>query len=682
MIKPHKIVISGFARIQEVFWQERPQWFLWTPVLFGLGIAVYFAWPVEPPLWPIAAAFVLVFARLIRVWQRPVRYVLMAVLIVIAGFGVAKLRTWQVTAPVLEKEIKIRWIEGDVDSIQLLPKGAKLVLENLQIPRVDVVPKRVRVKVWSIPDDLVPGDRVKVLASLSPPSRPAYPGGYDFQRHMFFEQLGGLGYSLKAPEIIQKRQNGGWHMFWQEQRANIAKSIQSILPREQAGIAIALLVGEQTGIPKNVVDTLREVGLVHILSISGMHMTMIGGLLFFSIRLLLALVPGLALRYPIKKWAAGAAIVGTFVYMYLAGAPLPTQRSFLMIALVFLAIIVDRTAISQRTVAIAALFILILFPEALLSISFQLSFAAVIMLIAVFEYVDKRGWLKMGEKSWLQRVYVYLLGIIITTLAAQFATTAISLFYFSQFYVYGVLGNLLAVPLSAVWIMPFGLLSLIAWPLGLHGWPLLIMGQGIELMIVSARMIADFPGSSFMLPKYPQWLMYVIVLSGLWLCFWQQKWRWYGVPVLLLGHLLLLYPYAKPLALVNEEAKLWAIQDADGHMQLNTLRRDRFVSGQWLNLVGQSQKQGIREDFCDTDGCIFAAEKLAIVYTLEGLVEDCQPDWQLVDLTYAPRDLQCENTVVDAWRLRREGAAAIWAEGDGVRVETVNMRRGQRPWVY
>ena len=214
-------------------------------------------------------------------------------------------------------------------------------------------------------------------------------------------------------------------------------------------------MGERGAIPADVLAAMRDSGLAHLLAISGLHVGLVAGILFFAARGGCALVPAVALRFPIKKWAAVVALIGAFGYLLLAGAPVPTQRAFVMVGLVLVAVLVDRRGISMRLVVWAAMFILLVRPESLLGASFQLSFAAVLALVAGYEALGPRLRVWYGESGAARRVLLYVGGVALTTVIAGLATAPFALFHFNRVVVYSLAANLVAVPLTALWVMPW-----------------------------------------------------------------------------------------------------------------------------------------------------------------------------------------------------------------------------------
>ena len=261
----------------------------------------------------------------------------------------------------------------------------------------------------------------------------------------------------------------GLGVWLAELRQSITDRILTQLPGETGAVAAALMTGYQTAVPEPVMAAMRDSGLAHLLSISGLHIGLVAGLLFVGLRRALALIPPLALAHPIKKWAAGAALIGAFGYLLLSGAPVPTQRAFLMTGLMLVAVLLDRRAISMRSVAWAACAILLITPEALVGASLQMSFAAVVALVAAYEGTrDYRMRQRIGSGP-LRRAGLYVAGIALTSVVATLATAPYSVFHFNRLALYGVVANVLAVPLTGLWVMPWAVAAFLLMPFGLEG---------------------------------------------------------------------------------------------------------------------------------------------------------------------------------------------------------------------
>ena len=287
-------------------------------------------------------------------------------------------------------------------------------------------------------------------------------------------------------------------------RGRINDRIRAALPGETGEIAAALITGARGGISEETNQAMRDSGLFHVLSISGLHMAIMAGTVFWLLRTLLASVPALALRFAIKKWAAAGALATASFYLALSGAAVPTVRAFLMMSIMLVAVTLDRPAITMRNVALAALLILVVAPESLFDPSFEMSFAAVIALVALYEWLSGRARPSLGDISpvWrgLRKVWVLFAGAALTTLAASIAIAPFAVYHFHRMTHYGLLANLLAAPLVSLLIMPMALISLILMPFGLEALPLAAMGVGIEAMVAIGEWVARLPGAVSVLP--------------------------------------------------------------------------------------------------------------------------------------------------------------------------------------
>ena len=335
---------------------ERDRWVLWLPVGFGLGIAAYFSLPAEPGIWPLAASAIVVVAAVI-LRRRPYGAVLIGLAALAAGFSLAQLRTLTVAAPVLERRIGPATVTGTIEAVSLHRRGMRRV--TILEPRIarlpgEETPRRIRISLRTDDPALEPGRVITVRAILRPPLAPVIPGGFDFARRAWYRQLGGVGFAVSRPTIAPARDPPGLRARINRMRQSIVQRIANALPGEEGAIAAALTTGERGAIPERVLVAMRDAGLAHLLAISGLHFSLVAALLFGGLRAALAAVPAVALRYPIKKWAAAGALAGALVYLVISGASIPTQRAFLMLSVVLLAVMLDRAAISMRLVAVAA----------------------------------------------------------------------------------------------------------------------------------------------------------------------------------------------------------------------------------------------------------------------------------------------------------------------------------------
>jgi competence protein ComEC len=572
-------------------------------------------------------------------------------------------------------------------------KGQRLTVRiaALEKHEADARPLRVRVVTRVETAGIKPGDAVRVRAVLNPPPGPSLPGDYDFARAAWFKRLGAVGYADAAAEIDA---GAPPPTLAQSAAAAVARLRQAIgqrvlaaLPGETGAIANALITGERGGISEETNQAFRDSGLFHILSISGLHMVIMAGAVFLSIRLTLAAIPAIALRYPIKKWAATGAMLGAFGYLLISGAEFATVRSYIMISIMFLAVLLDRPAIALRNVAVAALAILVLWPESLLDAGFQMSFAAVVALVATYEALRMRAVERdgTGRRGWVGAAFVFLGGILTTTLIASLAVAPFGIYHFHNTQAFAMLANLLAIPLCNFVVMPAALAVLLAMPFGLEALPLWVMGLGIDGMVWCARIVAALPGAVGRVPAIPSIAFGLIVTGGLWCALWSTRWRLLGAVPIAVG--LMLAPTGqRPDVLIGRGASLVAVRGADGRLSALAGRGSSYELARWLEHDGDGRApvEAARAPVfrCDRLGCITHVKglRLAVAKSGAGLRDDCALAAILV-VTF-PRPARCRpaGAAIDIDDLAARGAHALTVENGRVRVSTVAEARGERPW--
>lgn len=678
---------------------ERSRWVLWLPVMLALGIGSFFALPAEPAPWVrlVLAGIAMALAGLVALaqWRRrePVSVegaLLLGLAAACVGAALAHQRLLDVAAPVLERPGIYR-VEGRIIELAPRPDGSRMLLDEIvlvdQRRPVDV-PARLRVNLRERADDLRPGQRVRVLARLQPPLPPALPGAFDYGRQAYFEQLGAVGFALGAAEGLREAEDPGRYPVETLRRA-IADRVMEVSPGASGAVGAALIAGVRAGIDAETWRQMQVSGLAHLLSVSGLHMALVAGGTFSFCRLLLALVPALALRFPVKKLAAVIATAAGAGYLLLSGASVPTQRSFLMLAVAFLAVILDRNPFSVRLLAWAALFVLVYRPESLLGASFQLSFAAVLGLILAYEAWQQRSsWRGARREGWLGTVSRYLLGVTATTLIATAATTPLAAFHFQTVPTYGILANLVAVPLTSFIVMPAGLLGLLAMPLGLDGPAFAVMALGTEGVLATARLMAELPGAAILVSRWPADAMLLLALGSLWLGLWQRPWRWLGLlPVL--AAVALVAAHRPPDLLVDRALGMAAVRQPDGQVALIEWDPDRLTRETWLRYLGVATVAPppvpgagpagrLR---CDHVGCVvdLGKRRLLLARRVEAVAEDCGA----VDIVIARVGVErCPGSgiLVDSRALHGSAGLSVTMARDRLDVRTIAKARGDWPW--
>ena len=671
---------------------------LWLPILLGVGIGLYFGLGFEPD-WRIGAALFTLSLLGLGGALRFYKQVNLAVLILAGitllsmGWSSAQFRTFLVSGPVLEKPLSAVRVEGTIHALDSLDggRGSRVILEDLVIEKLmpSETPKAVRLSIRK-DDGLKPGQRIRVLAGLNPPSAPVAPGGFDFQRHAFFQGLGGYGFAYKAPEIIRATETGHLERF----RQNGAQRVDRSVPHPEASIVSALLLGERAAIPEETWQDIRAAGLAHVISISGLHISMIAMGIFFAVRFIMALFPRFALYHPIKKYAALLALIGAVAYSVMVGLSVPTLRSVMMTGLILLAMMLDRSPFSLRLVAFSAFLILLMTPETMTGPSFQMSFSAVAALI--FFYDETRNfWARQNKKGgWIRRILLLLIGTCITSVIATIATAPFSLYHFQQFPIYSVIGNVAAFPVIAFIIMPAAVFAYILMPLGLDHLAIWVMGKGVTAMLWISHSIASWNYASLDLVTWPLGALLCFVAAGLWGMVIKGRLRFAAI-LPFIAALVFIVTYRPPDMLVSSSAKLAMIQVDGETAWLSNLRSDRFSAENWLRAGGLASKtpvkwprEGILEQSgtrlsCDPYGCladIRGRQKIAFSFDQRTLEQDCGNASVIISTQPAPQSLCPGTPIIDRWDLKNQGAHAIWLDGHGLTIQSVAGERGIRPW--
>ncbi|VAW14733.1 DNA internalization-related competence protein ComEC/Rec2 [hydrothermal vent metagenome] len=708
------VLAAGIGGLAARLDAEQDRWFLWSPVMLGAGIGFYFVFEHEPAWWLAALPLIVGCAMAWRVGAARALAFALSVAVAVAGLGLvaAKTRSELVWAPKLDKKLGPVMVEGWVEALE--PRGSGRVSALIQVVRIERLaavktPARVRLTMSRGMAPERTGVAIKVLAMLRPPPRPVAPGAYDFSRRSWFRQIGAYGHTLSRPGRAARIEAAG--RSWSAQagawidgiRAATAARVMTIAGQKGGPVAAALLTGLRGGIPKADLRAIRDAGLAHLLAISGLHMALMSGAAFWVVRALIAAMPWLALRVVGKKWAAGVGIFTGFIYFFLAGGSVATERAFIMVAVALVAVMVDRPAISLRNVALAALIILAMKPESLIEAGFQMSFAAVVALTAFYERVRHLGQGDFagrpgdhGDQPWSagRVITKTLIGVLVTTLVASLATSPLAAFQFNRVAVYGLASNLIAVPLVGFAIMPLGLLALVTMPFGLDGPALALMGMGTGALVEISRAVAGWPGAAALVASPPAMVLPILGLGGLWLCLWRGSWRYWGlVPIALAVVIAGLAP--PPDIYVDEDGARVAVRADDGRLTLSKARGARYPAAQWLRRNADPRKisaataapTGEGALICDPRACAATlndargtAFRFAYIRHPAAISEECRgadivvAKIPLNDLCIGPA------IVIDRTDLKRAGAHAIRLGRNGPQVTTVLSVAGDRPW--
>ena len=613
------------AYVSENFFAEQSRWLAWVPFLFGLGIALYFALPCEPNYWYSLGVFEATLLLFYLLRHRGLHLLFTAILLLEFGFMDIQLQTLLKSRKVAFTLEITDYIKGQISAVSYNEKGRKRLLlqntENFDKP----LKGKYRVTLMNSRNaELEVGQCVELVGTFFPPSPVPVLNGFQLDRKYFYEEISGIGYANSSIFVIdcEQKQTSSFRIRLNKIRQHITDDVAKILPPDEAGIVDAVLIGEQSRTPKLIVNNYRDSGLAHFLSVSGLHMGAIAGLMFFVLRFLLALFPAVALRYDVKKLAAFGAILFSALYLLVSGMAVPAERAFIMTAVVLLGVIFNRQAISMRMVCFAGLMLLIISPQALISISFQMSFAAVVALIAFYEKYAQKIALWSVNRGIFSKIFFYLAGIVICDFVASLATMPFAIYHFHRVSVYTSLANLLAGPLIGLILMPLILLCLLALPLGLALYPLQALGYGVGLLNRITEFVSALPHSVVYVDSLPFWGFALIVCGGWWLCVWQRKWRLWGVLPILIGVGSMFFG-SQPDMVFAPKGEGIALRDKNGEMLLMPMKTDNWTVSVWrenlhLKELNKEQKAELKKIFagsktdlenitlkCDAEKCVY-----------------------------------------------------------------------------
>jgi competence protein ComEC len=665
----------------------------WLAVAYGLGIVIYFTAEHEPA-WQAAAGLAAVCAICAVLLRR--QYVAFVVTLfltaIAAGFAVATLKTAWIAHPILRFDASGVTVAGFVELREESQHTDRMVIrvERIEGNRIEDKPQRVRlsVKRGMAPP---PGSFVEVKTLLDPPLQPLAPGSYDFARDLYFQEIGASGFVRGAIKVITPPSTAGplqrMDAVVQRMRDSIDAHVRAVLTGDKGAIAAMLLNGRRDVISENLFNALFISGIGHVLSISGYHMAVVAGVVFFLFRAILALIPGLADRAPIKKWAAFGALVATTFYLVLSGAEVATQRSYLMIAIVLTGVMLDRPTLTLRTLTAAALLVLLLAPQAVVHPSFQMSFAATLALVASYDRGVPR--LRAGSDSSLgTRAALWgtneIVSLTIASLVAGLATTPYAAYHFHRLAPYGVIANLLAMPMVSAWVMPWGLLGLIAIPFGFDAECWRQMGYGLDWMDAVSLWVASLPGAVGHVTSFGTGPLLLETAGLLAIGLLKTPLRWSGVVLAALG-IVWSVSVPRPDVLVAEDGRTFAVRGANGLFAFHHTGGDTFAIKEWLAADADARDYHDRAlgdgIACDPSGCVGKLSDGGLVaydLTPDAFEEDCRRAILIVTTRDAPAD--CAAQVVGRALWRQRGALALRRAGSGFVIDSVRPPNFDRPW--
>ncbi len=655
-------------------------------ITFAAGIMLYFTLSFETPLAYAGVLYMACLAVLFLLRKQTRRYKLrqMIMFLAVGAFGLlsAAFHTQSqrsVFLPDYDRAYDVTgWVEGQDQG----RTGPRWMIRVTVLEGYDTPPKRIRIRGKG--DGLQIGDFIQTRAVLKGPLYPATPHGYNARRAAYFQGLAASGFAVKSLENIENihtstRQN--WARSWAQIRYKLAARIESQSPKNTAGLQAALITGLRRGISEDHVTALRASGLAHILAISGLHMAIFAGSFYSLMAWGFACIPAFARSRDVRKYAAFAGILAASFYLLISGASVATQRAYIMAVILFLAVMLDRQALSTRSVSIAAFITLILHPESLLSVGFQMSFAAVLALVIVYrhwsDWKSRQGWVFTG--SLILRIRNGFVSLSVTSFVAGAATGLFAVMQFQRWAKYGLLGNLAAMPVFTLLVMPMALATFLLLPFGQEYLSLWVMGKGLEQVLWVAGHIETLPKAMFAVKKPPAGYVGLYAACFLMVCIGRRGLISTG---LLFGGILavLWIKSAVPVMRVSTNGYVTWQSDEGAYYTLNR-RADHFGRGQFLQQNGHPNadvESAARLEYCDSRGCLLRikGKKIAIIETPDLLPEACETA-ELIILQKrqaGPRSKYlCSAKIIDPETLKQSGAVDIYAEPNGWRLETTRI---------
>ncbi|MBZ6378623.1 MULTISPECIES: ComEC/Rec2 family competence protein [Pacificimonas] len=683
--------------IGERFGSERHQLPLFIPVAFGAGIGLWYALPSRPE-WIAVICLLLALALGAVLVADNLAMRAMAAGSALAAAGLA-LAWWEASSQntvTLEREVFGAAFEAEVLAVETLPARdrtriliAPVSTGSLKLPEG----LKTRVSVRRAPATLSVGDRVQGRFTLSPPPGPIHPGGYHFARRAWFEGIGATGYALGEVEIVYEAPPlDGAAARLKAFRERLTARLQDQIGGAAGGIGAALVTGDRGGIPDETSEAMRDSGLAHLIAISGLHIGVVVGGTLWLVKALLVRWEWFALRADARLAASLVAAVAGIAYTLVAGAGVPTIRACIAVLIVLLGLGLGREALSLRLVAAGATLILLWQPHLLLSPSFQLSFAAVTGIVALYQSPAGRRWREPSAdgKDWPARLTAGAAALLATGLAAEAAIAPVALFHFGKVGLYGALANLIAIPLTSFAIIPLLILSLFADLLGV-GVPLFAALKFVLGMLIGlAEWTASLPGSVASVPAIPPAGFVLMVMGGLWLCLWQDRWRLGGVIPFAAG-ILVAGAAPQPDLFVGPEGTHLAYRSKEG---LAFLRNGAgsYVRDMWGGAAGSSRDRRL-EDLdsanCSRDACVLRlshggrpwhvlATRSRHLIDRSDLEPLCRTSDIVVSDRWLPSWCRARWLVLDRESLRTYGAVSIDLDRGAVR--SAALEDGMHPW--
>ncbi len=602
---------------------ERESLIIWYAVCYALGAAIYLTMPIEISVWAVLGLLELVLILLYLTRNKSGLFQFLTyVTILILGICIAKADALYQKTKIENNINEISYLYGKIDKIDENYKGYKRLIISHADDDEHQLKGKYKITLRQNPDWLKVGTCVEMIAKF-PSEYPKNPlSNYDKERADFYQNISASGYVISP--VFQADCVMDEHYLnnkINEIKSKINNLVEQYATPTTKGVIKALTIGQRTDIPNQLVANYRLSGLAHLLAISGMHMGMIALVAFFLIRLLFSpLGQG---RYDLRKLAAVISLILTLGYFLISGQSISCIRAFIMTSLVLCAILLNRRAISLRLWAFALFIVVTIDPSAVISPGFLMSFAAVLGIVAFYEAyaLSIRQW--YATQTMYAKLKVYLLGIVLTDLVASLITLPFSLYYFHQISVYTTLANILAGPIVAFWVMPAILFFLISIPIGLAPYSLKILSSGVSVVNNIASWVATLKGADMAqdIELFPNTGLFLITIGLLWLCIWQQRWRYLGLIAIILGLMNFLF-YPRADFVFDAKGETFACRNNENKLVKTKWHKNKFLTAMWTNGAEDTSSQiECNKQECTCQGKInFSAHK--VIYNKKAIKLD------------------------------------------------------------
>lgn len=681
---------------------EKYNLILWFPVFQCAGILTYFSLNFEPSCAFTISIFLLLSPILILIATLYRKYVILyiSLIAVLIGFTTSKFRTDSVNTHILDKERYVKDIVATVKDInnrgsykQFLLSVSTTSKSSPVIPVLDTGIQKKKIWIPALCAGMTPyraldnirisvrtkveegikiGDQVKLSAKLFPLKIAPSEYAYDFARIAYYQKISATGFATSKIVLYKKAEARKFQEYIESFRQYIYENLQQNTKKPHADIISALLIGKKDGIDQKTMNAIRDSGIAHLFAISGLHLSFVAGLFFIVFRNLFAISETLTLKYNTKKISAFLTILPTTFYLLITGMQISAQRAYIMVILVLVAIMIERKYRGLIAIAFAASVILIVEPEAILKPGFQMSFSAVLALVASYQI--------NANKLFKIKIIKYFVSIMISSVIASLATVPYTICNFNYFSISGIITNLIAIPIVTLIIIPLGIIYVLLIPLGIEWIITLLIERPIDSVLYITNAIASLQYLVIPIHTFPASSIVIITLGLLWLCLWERNWRFFGIFFIVLG-IFSSAMYRTPDILVSADNA--AVKEDDNLLYSLTRKNRNFVVKTWAKQNGQNQIVNHTKYHNSNKrlkySCIYSKENdrsVLLAYKKEDIMESCDNVNLIIQLSKFNYPA-CNTKTIKYADLEAYGTHSVWLTDGGIKVSKV---RSNRPW--